>query len=148
MFSVKKSISKIISVILVVSIVVLISVAVYLFLFNTSGQLSVTTTIRSNIISAGGYHTCALKSNGTVWCWGNNYYGQLGDGTYVDKNIPVQVLNLTNVIQISAGEDHTCALKSDGTVWCWGRNDEGQLGDGTNVSKNIPVQVRNFNYFR
>src|SRR3990167_4891225 len=82
-------------------------------------------------IAGGGYHTIALKSDGTVWAWGNNYFGQLGDGTYTYRSIPVQVSGLSDVTAIAGGWYHTIALKSDGTVWAWGYNDYGQLGDGT-----------------
>lgn len=91
---------------------------------------------------AGGYdHTIALKSDGTVWAWGYNFYGQLGDGTSTDKNTPVQVSGLTGVTAIASGNDHTIALKSDGTVWAWGFNGDGQLGDGTLTNSSTPVQV-------
>lgn len=84
--------------------------------------------------AAGSNHTCALKSDGTVYCWGYNWYGQLGDGTQTNRLTPVQVHGednngyLTDVIEISAGEKHTCALKSDGTVYCWGMLWDGQAG--------------------
>jgi len=88
---------------------------------------------------------CALKSDGTVWCWGYNGYGQLGDGSTTQRNTPVQVSGLTNVISIeSTGGDapsHNCALKSDGTVWSWGYNGYGQLGDGSTTNRYTPVQV-------
>jgi alpha-tubulin suppressor-like RCC1 family protein/uncharacterized protein (UPF0333 family) len=94
-------------------------------------------------VSAGGWHTCALVEDGSVWCWGNNYHGQLGDGTRRDKSTPVKVKDLTNAIAISAGGDHTCALLSNGSVKCWGNNYHGQLGDGTVVDSPIPVNVKN-----
>ena len=96
-------------------------------------------------IAAGGSHTVALKSNGTVWAWGNNGYGQLGDGTMADSDTPVQVSGLTGIkiTAIAAGESHTVALKSDGTLWAWGKNnDYGQLGDGTMADSDTPVQVK------
>jgi alpha-tubulin suppressor-like RCC1 family protein len=98
-------------------------------------------------ISSGISTTCAVKTDGTVYCWGNNSYGQLGDNTTVNKSTPVQVLGvggsgfLTGVAQISTGGVTTCALKTDGTVYCWGRNFSGQLGDNTTVNKSTPVQV-------
>jgi alpha-tubulin suppressor-like RCC1 family protein len=86
-------------------------------------------------IEAGSFHTLALKSNGTVWAWGLNTGGQLGDGTIADRSIPVQVgvgvLGFTNIIAVSAGDNHSMALKSDGTVWVWGSNEYGQIGNGT-----------------
>ncbi|MCX6381662.1 MAG: Ig-like domain repeat protein [Armatimonadetes bacterium] len=88
-----------------------------------------------------GSHTLALKSDGTVWAWGWNAYGQLGDGTATDSFTPVQVSALTGVTQIAGGYLHSLALKSDGTVWVWGFNNSGQLGDGTTVDSAVPVQV-------
>jgi alpha-tubulin suppressor-like RCC1 family protein len=95
-------------------------------------------------IAAGGYHyTIALKKDGTVWTWGNNDYGQLGDGTTEDKSTPVQVKGLNDATAIAAGGyDHTIILKKDGTVWTWGRNNYGQLGDGTSTNNRTPVRVQ------
>ncbi|MEM4680730.1 MAG: DUF2341 domain-containing protein, partial [Nanopusillaceae archaeon] len=73
--------------------------------------------------SIGGYHTCALLSDGTAKCWGRNSNGQLGDGTNNVRYTPVNVSNLTNAVAIAAGGSHTCALLSDGTAKCWGDND-------------------------
>jgi alpha-tubulin suppressor-like RCC1 family protein len=82
-----------------------------------------------------------LKSDSTVWAWGYNGVGQLGNGTTTQSNIPVQVSSLTGVIAIAAGTNHGLALKSDSTVWAWGYNGNGQLGNGTTTQSNIPVQV-------
>ncbi|HXJ66598.1 MAG TPA: hypothetical protein VNN79_22800, partial [Actinomycetota bacterium] len=82
-------------------------------------------------ISAGGDHTCALLADQTVMCWGANNVGQLGDGTTIDRALPVAVDGLTGVSQISSGRAHTCALADQGAgnrVWCWGSNSFGQLG--------------------
>ncbi|MFZ8804314.1 MAG: MopE-related protein, partial [Candidatus Calescibacterium sp.] len=96
-------------------------------------------------VSAGSYHTCAIDTNGSLWCWGDNWYGQLGDGTNVGKDVPVQVSG-TNWASVSAGWYHTCGIKTDEILWCWGDNWYGQLGDGTNVGKNVPVQVSGTNW--
>lgn len=93
-------------------------------------------------IAAGYYHSLALKSDGTVWAWGNNSYGELGNGTTNSSNIPVQVSGLSNVIAIAAGGFHSLAVKSNGTVWAWGNNDNGQLGNGNKNSSDVPVQVK------
>ncbi len=92
-------------------------------------------------ISGGYYHTIAIKSDGTLWAWGRNNYGQLGDGTTVNKSSPIQIGTDTNWVSISCGQDYTIAIKSDGTLWAWGGNNYGQLGDGTAVDKHSPTQI-------
>lgn len=95
-------------------------------------------------IAAGGAHNLALKTDGTVWAWGDNTFGQLGDGsTSEHSNTPVQVKNLSGVKAIAAGEDYSLALKTDGTVFAWGYNWAGQLGDGTITTRYTPVAVKN-----
>ena len=94
-------------------------------------------------IAAGGNHSMALKSDGSVWVWGDNLVGELGDGTTTDRNLPVQLTSLAGVIAISSGWGNSMALKSDGTVWAWGCNSTGVLGDGTNTDRILPVQVQN-----
>ena len=92
-------------------------------------------------ITANGDHSLALKSDGTLWAWGNNFWGQLGDGTTVHRNAPVQVLNLTGVRCMAAGAEHSLALMQDGTVRAWGENVAGDLGDGTTTDRHTAVQV-------
>lgn len=94
-------------------------------------------------ISSSGSHALAVKSDGTVWAWGYNGYGQLGSGNYNNSPIPTQVQGLTDVVAVAAGSGFSIALKSDGTVWAWGANMYGQLGDGTTNLKALPVQVKN-----
>jgi alpha-tubulin suppressor-like RCC1 family protein len=93
-------------------------------------------------VAAGGGHSLALKSDGTVWAWGWNGDGQLGDGTTRSRTAPVQVSGLTGVVRIAAGGAHSLAVKDDGTVWAWGSNAGGQLGDGTTMDRLTPVQVK------
>ncbi|MDN4071386.1 S-layer homology domain-containing protein [Paenibacillus vini] len=88
-----------------------------------------------------GYHSMALAEDGTVWTWGENDSGELGDGTKTLRNVPVQVQGLDQVAAIAAGGYYSLALKEDGTVWAWGTNQNGELGDGTFADKLLPVQV-------
>ncbi len=94
-------------------------------------------------VATGGYHTAASKGDGTVWGWGYNGKGQLGNGTLIDATNPVQASGLTNVIAVAGGDDHTLALKADGTVWAWGYNFFGQLGRApfNFTDSSTPVQV-------
>jgi alpha-tubulin suppressor-like RCC1 family protein len=101
--------------------------------------------------NAGGVFALALKADGTVWSWGNNANGQLGDGTATNRSSPVQVVDvggagtLTGVSAIDAGGTsgnlHSIAVRTDGTVLAWGSNANGQLGTGDHVSSKVPVQV-------
>jgi hypothetical protein len=95
-------------------------------------------------VAAGNFHSLALKSDGSLWGWGWNVYGQLGDGTTVDRLAPVQVSGAgpgSNVVAIAKGVDHGMAVKRDGTILTWGSNQFGQLGDGTAVWRQSPVVV-------
>lgn len=102
----------------------------------------VSTTTLAASIAAGGSHTCALTNANTVQCWGNNFFGELGNGTTTRSNIPVNVSGLTGTIaSIVAGAQHSCALTTTGTVQCWGYNTYGQLGNRSNTSASTPVAV-------
>ncbi len=94
-------------------------------------------------ISAGILHVLALRNDGTVWAWGNNWSDQLGNDTIPRSLIPIQVLGPPNgdVVAISAGEYHSLVQRGDGTVWGWGDNSDGQLGDGTLLNSWLPVQM-------
>jgi len=99
-------------------------------------------------VAAGDAHSLFVKSDGTLWAMGNNSYGQLGDGTTINRTSPVQVtvdslgVPVTNIIAVAAGGDHSLFVKSDGTLWAMGNNNSGQLGDGTATVRSSPVQVR------
>lgn len=125
---------------------------------NSFGQLGDSTTIDrptpvpvlmssitglNNIVSitGGNRHSMALRSDGTVWTWGWNGWGQLGDGTLIDKLVPVQVLGLDSVTSISTKWYYSLVFRNDSTVWGWGENGSGQLGDSTSTNTNIPVQM-------
>lgn len=93
----------------------------------------------STKLAAGGSYSLAIKEDGTLWVWGDNWAGQLGDGTKTGRLTPVQVMS--GVKSIVAGGSHTLAIKEDGTLWVWGFNADGQLGDGTSTDRLIPVQL-------
>ena len=92
-------------------------------------------------VGSGDKHTCALLDDGSIKCWGSNYYGQLGDGTNFDRSLPTSTASLgagRTAVDIGVGEFGVCALLDNDDVKCWGRNNKGQLGDGTNTDKNSP----------
>src|SRR5258706_9238273 len=93
------------------------------------------------MITAGGAHTCSLSKSGTVSCWGNNDFGQLGDGSTTGSASPVLVASGTTFKSVSAGPSYTCALDLAGAAYCWGANYNGSLGNGTTANSAIPVQV-------
>jgi len=115
--------------------------------YNENGQLGDGTTTNrllyadigagNNVVQvAAGYgspsgHGLEVRTDGTVWAWGMNSFGQLGDGTTDSRLAPVQVTGLTGVMRVAGGCNHSLALRSDGTVWAWGGNAAGQLGRGT-----------------
>ncbi|WP_433304532.1 RCC1 domain-containing protein [Actinoplanes sp. CA-030573] len=93
-------------------------------------------------MSAGSEYTCALRSNGTLWCWGANWDGWLGQGNWNDTNTPLQVGTTTTWATVSTGGYHTCATRTDGTLWCWGANWSHQAGQpGTTGDQTTPTQV-------
>jgi alpha-tubulin suppressor-like RCC1 family protein len=92
-------------------------------------------------IAAGFDHGLALLSNGTVMAWGDNSYGELGNGTTTNSDIPVPVSGLSGVTAVTAGGDDSLALLDDGTVVAWGDNSYGELGNGTTTSSDSPVAV-------
>ena len=95
-------------------------------------------------LAAGNYHSLALRADGTLWAWGNNYYGQLGTaanvGTGTANPAPAQV-GTASYTRLAAGSYHSLALQADGSLWVWGCNGLGQLGDGTNHSSATPTRV-------
>lgn len=123
--------------------------------YNASGQLGTNnTTNRSSPVqtvsagnnwkqvAAGFDHTAAIKQDGTLWTWGRNTTGQLGDNSTTDKSSPVQTITAsTNWRQVTCGDRYTAAIKTDGTLWIWGENVDGQLGDNTRTNRSSPIQT-------
>lgn len=122
---------------------------------NNAGQLGTNSTMTSLVpvavtglasgvtaVTTGGSHTCALTASGAVRCWGNNYYGQLGNSSILDSLVPITVTGLASgVAAITTGANHTCALSTAGAVQCWGRNGNGQLGNDSATDSLVPVAV-------
>jgi len=92
-------------------------------------------------ISLGYHHALVLRGDGTVWSWGRNVEGQLGDGTFTGRSTAVQVTGLSDIVWIEAGEYHSLALDKDGVLYAWGRNTYGRLGDGTTDNSNVPIAI-------
>jgi uncharacterized protein (TIGR02145 family) len=122
--------------------------------YNDAGQLGNGTITQQNApVFVSGIHnavqvyagynntTCAVLSTGEVKCWGNNQYGQLGNGNTTNSSTPVSVSGITNAIQISTCYNHSCAVLSTGEVKCWGYNNIGQLGIGNTTNSSAPVPV-------
>jgi alpha-tubulin suppressor-like RCC1 family protein len=94
-------------------------------------------------VVAGDYDTCALRVNGRIACWGANFHGGLGDGTFDDSNVPVAVSGITDATAVSAGSYHTCAVHVGGTVSCWGYNPGGVLWSGSDGDLKVPEPMEN-----
>ena len=93
-------------------------------------------------VAGGSSHTAAIKTDGTLWLWGRNSDGELGDNSIADKSTPVQTITAgTNWKSVAGGSSHTAAIKTDGTLWLWGRNSDGELGDNSIADKSSPVQT-------
>ncbi len=94
-------------------------------------------------VAAGQFHTCASRADGSVWCWGRNVEGQIGNGLPASGKIAPFSLGTGWKGPVATGVNHTCAIKQNGTLWCWGRNSNNQLGDNTTVDRPSPIQVDN-----
>ena len=101
------------------------------------------TGITAKAVSVGNSHTCVVLADSSVKCWGDNAYGQLGNGSTTSAlySAPVAASGITNAVDVVTGKYHTCALLSDQTIKCWGANSSGQLGNGTNIQSLTPVSV-------
>jgi alpha-tubulin suppressor-like RCC1 family protein len=112
---------------------------------DAASPVMVTGGLSFSQISASQYffenHTCAVTPSGDGYCWGNNSYGELGNGTTTGSNQPVLVAGGHKFIAIEAGWNSSCGLTTGGEVWCWGRNLFGKLGDGSGADSAVPVEV-------
>jgi len=103
--------------------------------------------VDADIIAAGGANSYAIKEDGSLWAWGNNAFGQVGDGTRTDQSSPIKIMD--SVVSVSTSsifhwhdeQAHTLAIKTDGSLWAWGSNGYGQLGDGANIDNPSPVKI-------
>ncbi|MBX7210869.1 MAG: M36 family metallopeptidase [Verrucomicrobiaceae bacterium] len=124
--------------------------------YNTDGQLGqgtsdsltthtalvqVGTATNWSGIASGNYHLLATRTDGTLWAWGYNAFGQIGNASTTSATSPVQITSATNWSSISGGYYHSLATRADGTLWAWGRNTEGQIGDGTTTQRTSPLQI-------
>jgi alpha-tubulin suppressor-like RCC1 family protein len=125
--------------------------------YNREGELGIGTTVNVarphqvtspaavgwTAVSAGANHTCAIRSDTTLWCWGYNSSGQLGLGNTSTEDLPQQVTSpaSTGWTAVSAASGYTCATRGDSTLWCWGYNGQGELGIGSTTNQDLPQQV-------
>ncbi len=107
---------------------------------DRGGQEEATSDKKMNaVLSLGGFHSAVVKGDGSLWMWGSNSCGQLGDGSYESCEYPIKIME--NVAAVSLGEEHSAVIKDDGSLWTWGGNTWGQLGDGSRSSSSSPVKI-------
>src|SRR5262249_54438235 len=118
---------------------------------NRTTPVPVLNLANVTVLGGGAFHSLAVESDGSVWAWGNNTFGQVGNGTTSGPGntgvfTPTQVLGVSGAINVAgggiqSGGQHSLAVKSDGTVWGWGSNNAGQLGDGTTTQRTSAVKT-------
>ena len=99
-------------------------------------------------LTAGGEHTCGIRENGTLWCWGRNNYGQIGNGHTGGNAPPSQVGGKTDWVDVTGGGASTCAIRANRSLRCWGLNHRGQIGDRTRKVRAVPTRVPGPNTWR
>jgi len=102
-----------------------------------SGDSSIKSTYQT--ISMTDNDSAVIKSDGSLWMWGSNGCGQLGDGTFINRHYPVKIMD--NVLSVTCLGNKTAAIKKDGSLWVWGSNDRGELGDGTTINRSTPIKI-------
>ncbi|PYR29127.1 MAG: hypothetical protein DMF98_00980 [Acidobacteria bacterium] len=110
--------------------------------YETVGRAWAKNLFDVTAVAAGSNHTLALRSDGTVWAWGDNLWGELGDGSRTLRTVPARVAGLDHIVGIAAGYIHSMALGADGSVWAWGDNHYGQLGSGTTTESLRPLRLQ------
>jgi len=123
---------------------ILFSAIFILSLLNSQYSQASTLPVKIKSIAGGAMHSAAVGADGSVWTWGDNYYGQLGDGSKISKSIPTKIKGLSDFKAIACGANYTLALKGDGTVWAWGHNLCKQLGNGV-YTQSIPAKINGLN---
>ncbi|HUR94266.1 MAG TPA: hypothetical protein VMY76_06765 [Gemmatimonadales bacterium] len=108
---------------------------------NQVNPTPVATSLTFVQVSTGSAHTCAITAAGAAYCWGDNPYGQLGDGSRTRRLMPVKVAGNLVFRHVRAGWEHTCGVTTTDVAYCWGRNKAGQLGDGTDLTRGRPTRV-------
>lgn len=108
---------------------------------NSTAPVPVVGLTNAVSVAAGDSFSLALKADGTVWTWGANDSGQLGNNSTAGSTVPVQVASLAGIVAVAAAGSHAVALRSDGTVWAWGYNNDGELGNSSYANSGVPVQV-------
>jgi alpha-tubulin suppressor-like RCC1 family protein len=114
---------------------------------NSAIPVEVTAVGDVSAVAAGGWTTCAIRTDGTVWCWGYGEQGGLGDGNATNSSTPIQAVGITDATLLTVGDYHACATRSDGITWCWGDTDWAGSGpattpvEGNNSSGAVPTQI-------
>ena len=90
-------------------------------------------------VSLGTRHSAVIKTDGSLWTWGDNEHGKLGNGTIKSSNVPVKIMD--DVASVSLGDDHTAAIKTDGSLWICGYNWNGELGNGAKENESVPIKI-------
>ena len=117
------------------------SVGAALLLVTAFALATVAAPASAMRIGAGHSHSFLIKDDRSLWVWGDNFTGQVGDGTQVERSSPVKLPGVAAIVDAGGGEAHSVAVRADGSVLAWGLNDRGQVGDGTTSNRALPTPV-------